>query len=51
MSDSVVEELRAKVNGDVGAPDDGEYEEARKVYNWRIDKRPAAVIRAKYDRS
>jgi len=45
MGGSVVEALRAAVRGDVIAPQDVEYDEARKVYNGMIDKRPAAVVR------
>ena len=45
MSTSVVEALRGEVKGDVIAPGDSGYEEARRVYNGMIDKRPAAVIR------
>ena len=33
------------MRGEVIAPQDAEYEEARKVYNGMIDKRPAAVVR------
>jgi FAD/FMN-containing dehydrogenase len=43
---STVEELRAEVRGQLVAPDDPEYDEARAVYNAMIDRRPAAVVRA-----
>jgi FAD/FMN-containing dehydrogenase len=43
---STVEELRAEVRGQLVAPDDPEYDEARSVYNAMIDRRPAAVVRA-----
>src|SRR5713226_489107 len=42
-----LEELRAHVRGDTIAPDDPRYEEARKVYNAMIDKRPALVVRCR----
>jgi UDP-N-acetylenolpyruvoylglucosamine reductase len=42
---SVVDRLRSRVSGGVIAPGDGGYEEARRVYNGMIDKRPAAVVR------
>src|SRR5215211_1640933 len=45
MGGSAVEALRAKVKGEVVAPEDPGYDEARKVYNGMIDKRPAAVVR------
>ena len=43
---STVEELRAEIRGQLVAPDDPEYDEARAVYNAMIDRRPAAVVRA-----
>ena len=45
MSMSAIDALRTRVEGEVVAPGDGEYEEARKVYNGMIDKHPAAVVR------
>ena len=45
MSMSVVDVLRNEVSGEVIAPGDVAYEEARKVYNGMIDKHPAAVVR------
>jgi FAD/FMN-containing dehydrogenase len=46
MGNSAVDALRAQVRGDVIAADDAGYDEARKVYNGMIDKRPLAVVRA-----
>jgi FAD/FMN-containing dehydrogenase len=40
-----VEELRALVAGEVVAPGDGEYDAARRVWNWMVDRRPGAVVR------
>jgi len=42
-----LEELQAQVRGEVIASDDARYEEARKVYNAMIDKRPALIIRCR----
>src|SRR3989337_550490 len=39
------QELKGKIRGDVILPDDARYNEARKVYNAMIDKRPVAVVR------
>jgi FAD/FMN-containing dehydrogenase len=39
-----LEELQAQIRGDVIAPDDARYQDARKVYNAMIDKRPALVV-------
>jgi FAD/FMN-containing dehydrogenase len=46
MSAKTTSELRDLVRGDVIAPDDAGFEEARKVHNGMIDKRPAVVVRA-----
>jgi FAD/FMN-containing dehydrogenase len=47
MSTSSIDALRNQVSGEVITPSDGGYEEARKVYNGMIDKRPAAVVRCR----
>ena len=40
-----IEHLIAEVRGQVITNDDHQYEEARKVYNGMIDKRPKVVVR------
>jgi FAD/FMN-containing dehydrogenase len=46
MSGPTVEQLREQVRGGVITPEDEGYEEARKVYNAMIDRRPRVVIHA-----
>ena len=46
MVKPTVDQLREQVRGEVIGPDDERYEEARKVYNAMIERRPAVVVRA-----
>ena len=41
------QELRSKLRGPVIGPGDSEYEEARRVYNGMIDKRPGIIARCR----
>jgi hypothetical protein len=43
--DSAIDSLRELVRGEIIEPTDPSYDEARRVYNGMIDKRPAAVVR------
>src|SRR6266567_1585239 len=45
INEKVATELKGSVRGEVILPEDGRYEDARKVYNAMIDKRPAVVGR------
>ena len=44
MSGLTIDQLREQVHGVVVTPEDEAYEEARKVYNAMIDRRPAIVV-------
>src|SRR3954451_22725347 len=44
-SASLVDTLRPNIHGDVLSAADVAYDDARKVWNGMIDKRPAAIVR------
>lgn len=44
MGTGTIEELAGRVHGRVSVPGDDAYDEARKVYNAMIDRKPAAVV-------
>jgi hypothetical protein len=46
MATATLGRLREQVQGEIVTPDDSAYEEARKVYNAMIDRRPRVVVRA-----
>ena len=45
MGTSTIEELRERVRGSVITAEDEGYEQARRVYNAMIDKRPRVIVR------
>jgi FAD/FMN-containing dehydrogenase len=45
LEEATVEEFAASFRGELIRPDDDSYDEARKVYNGMIDKRPALIVR------
>ena len=45
MNADAIEQLRNQVS-DLVTPDHPDYEQARRVWNWMVDRRPSAVVRA-----
>src|SRR5215813_820067 len=45
LEDAVVQELRASLHGPLLCPGEAGYDEARKVWNGMIDRRPALIAR------
>src|SRR5918993_1441208 len=45
LDEATVEQFKAGLRGDLIQPEDEGYEEARKVYNAMIDKRPRMIVR------
>jgi len=46
LGDATIAELEAGVTGSVVRPDDADYDDARRIWNAAIDRRPALVVRA-----
>jgi len=44
IGEETIERLRSTVDGAVVGPEDSAYEEARRVWNGRIDRRPALIV-------
>jgi hypothetical protein len=45
IRESSIEEFTVSLRGDLILPEHSEYEEARKIYNGMIDKRPSMILR------
>jgi len=45
LNETSIQEFRARLRGDLIQPQDESYEDARKVYNAMIDKRPRMIVR------
>ena len=45
MAEMTVEELKNRLRGEIVQPSDNDYDDARKVYNAMIDRRPALIAR------
>ncbi len=45
LEEAIVEEFAVSFRGEIIRPQDDRYEEARKIYNGMIDKRPALIVR------
>jgi len=45
LDEAAVQKFKASLRGELIRPDDGGYDDARKVWNGMIDKRPAMIAR------
>ncbi|UCH04642.1 MAG: FAD-binding oxidoreductase [Candidatus Thorarchaeota archaeon] len=45
LTEDAVESLKGQIQGDVLLPSDDDYDQARKIWNGMIDKRPALIVR------
>ena len=47
LHETVIEELRSAVGGNVFVPGDETYDDARAVWNGMIDRRPGVIVRCR----
>src|SRR6266851_2932640 len=45
LADTAVQQLRARLRGELLLPSDARYDDTRKVWNGMVDKRPALIFR------
>ncbi|HXG63467.1 MAG TPA: FAD-binding oxidoreductase, partial [Blastocatellia bacterium] len=45
LDGKIIEEFNSNLRGELLRPGDGDYDAARRVFNWMIDKRPALIAR------
>ena len=45
LDEAAVEGLKASLRGEITLPSDDGYDEARKLYNAMIDRRPSLIVR------
>jgi FAD/FMN-containing dehydrogenase len=45
LAETVMQDFRAELRGELLYPDHRDYDAARRVYNVMIDKRPALIVR------
>jgi len=45
ISESALQALRANLRGQLVLPKDADYDDARRIHNAMIDRRPAAIVR------
>ncbi|GGX47151.1 FAD-binding oxidoreductase [Saccharospirillum salsuginis] len=48
LADDAVTQLRAEFDGDVITPEHRDYDDARRVWNGEIDRRPALILRCRH---
>ena len=45
LQEDILQEFETKIRGELVFPDNQKYEDARKVYNGMIDKKPGLIVK------